>query len=102
MAQNGHRIFVMGHPEYDRITLDKEYHRDLDKGLDIIMPNAYYPGNNPDRKPLLLWRAHANNLYTNWLNYYVYQTTPYSLEGAPDFEALFKDITQMNGNDEKE
>ena len=83
MAQEGRQIFVMGHPEYDRVTLDGEYKRDKGKGLDIQIPKNYYPDDNPDNKPLLLWRAHANNLYTNWLNYYVYQITPYDLAGTP-------------------
>lgn len=85
MAEEGKKIFVMGHPEYDRITLDGEYKRDLGKGLDIDMPKNYYRGDDPSKKPYLMWRAHANNLYTNWLNYYVYQSTPYDLEGTPDF-----------------
>lgn len=72
-------------PEYDRVTLDGEYKRDLSKGLPIEMPKNYYRDNNPDNGPQLLWRAHANNLYTNWLNYYVYQATPYNLYGTPDF-----------------
>ncbi len=83
MAQEGRQIFVMGHPEYDRVTLDGEYKRDLGKCLPIDMPKGYYPENNPENKPLLLWRAHANNLYTNWLNYYVYQVTPYDMIGTP-------------------
>lgn len=83
MAMDGRQIFVMGHPEYDRVTLDGEYKRDKGKGMDIKLPENYYPENDPDNKPLLLWRAHANNLYTNWLNYYVYQITPYDLEGTP-------------------
>lgn len=83
MAMDGRQIFVMGHPEYDRMTLDAEYKRDLSKGLDIQMPVNYYPDNDPDQKPELIWRSHANNIYTNWLNYYVYQTTPYDLEGTP-------------------
>ena len=83
MAQDGRQIFVMGHPEYDRVTLDGEYRRDLAKGLSIEMPENYYKDDDPDHKPLLTWRAHANNLYTNWLNYYVYQVTPYDLEGTP-------------------
>lgn len=83
MAQEGRQIFVMGHPEYDRITLDTEYKRDKGKGLDIQMPVNYYPDDNPENKPELIWRAHANNLYTNWLNYYVYQLTPYDLYGTP-------------------
>ena len=83
MAQEGRQIFVMGHPDYDRITLDTEYKRDKGKGLDIQVPVNYYPDDNPENKPELIWRAHANNLYTNWLNYYVYQLTPYDLYGTP-------------------
>lgn len=88
MAKDGRQIFVMGHPEYDRMTLDQEYKRDLSKGLPIDMPKNYYPDDNPDNRPLLTWRAQANNLYTNWLNYYVYQVTPYDLDGTPDLEAF--------------
>lgn len=88
MAKEGRQIFVMGHPEYDRVTLDGEYKRDLSKGLPIDMPKGYYPEDNPENKPLLLWRSHANNLYTNWLNYYVYQSTPYDLYGTPDFTSI--------------
>ena len=83
MANEGKKIFVMGHPEYDRVTLDGEYKRDLSKGLPIDLPKNYYKNDSPDNKPLLMWRAHANNLYTNWLNYYVYQITPYDLDGTP-------------------
>ena len=83
MAEEGRQIFVMGHPEYDRMTLDQEYKRDVSKGLDIEMPVNYYPDNNPDNRPELIWRSHANNIYTNWLNYYVYQVTPYDLYGTP-------------------
>ena len=83
MADGGRKIFVMGHPEYDRVTLDGEYKRDMSKGLDIHVPENYYREDNPENRPLLMWRAHANNLYTNWLNYYVYQSTPYDLMGTP-------------------
>jgi homoserine O-succinyltransferase len=83
MAKEGRQIFVMGHPEYDRVTLDGEYKRDLNKGLDIQIPKNYYSNDDSENRPLLMWRAHANNLYTNWLNYYVYQTTPYDLDGTP-------------------
>lgn len=79
MAEEGKRIFVFGHPEYDRITLHQEYVRDRDKGLPIQMPVNYYPDDDETQRPLLQWRSHANNLYTNWLNYYVYQETPYDL-----------------------
>ena len=80
MAEEGKKIFVMGHPEYDRTTLDYEYKRDTKKGLKPQIPKNYYPKNNPENKPLLTWRGHANTLYTNWLNYYVYQVTPYELD----------------------
>ena len=83
MADNGRKIFVMGHPEYDRVTLAGEYKRDSDKGLPIEVPKNYFKNDDPDTRPLLMWRAHANNLYTNWLNYYVYQTTPFVLDGTP-------------------
>lgn len=83
MAQEGRQIFVMGHPEYDRMTLDSEYKRDMGKGLNPQIPENYYPDDDPENKPVLTWRSHANNLYTNWLNYYVYQVTPYDLYGTP-------------------
>jgi len=79
IAKEGKQIFVMGHPEYDRISLDKEYKRDVAKGLDIAVPKNYYPSDLPEHRPNLVWRAHANAMYTNWLNYYVYQVTPYEL-----------------------
>ncbi|NMB43268.1 MAG: homoserine O-succinyltransferase [Clostridiales bacterium] len=79
MAQEGRQIFMFGHPEYDRITLDKEYKRDRAKNLHIEIPKNYYPDDNPEKKPLLLWRSHSNLIYSNWLNYYVYQVTPYEL-----------------------
>ena len=84
MTRDGSQIFVMGHPEYDRLTLDNEYKRDKSKGLDTDIPKNYYPYNNPENRPNLSWRSHANILYTNWLNYYVYQATPYTLEDIPD------------------
>lgn len=80
IAEDGKKIFVNGHPEYDRYTLDHEYHRDLDKGLPIHIPYNYYPNDDPTQKPLLQWRSHSNNLYSNWLNYYVYQVTPFDLK----------------------
>lgn len=79
IAEEGKKIFVNGHPEYDRYTLNNEYFRDLNKGLPIQVPYNYYPEDDPNRKPLLQWRSHSNNLYSNWLNYYVYQMTPYEL-----------------------
>lgn len=74
---DGKKVFVMGHPEYDRMTLHNEYIRDREKGLSIQVPKNYYPGDDWTKRPKLQWRSHANNLYTNWLNYYVYQQTPY-------------------------
>ncbi len=79
MSTDGRQIFVMGHPEYDRMTLDKEYKRDVGKGLDPEIPKDYYPDDDPTREPILSWRGHANTLYTNWVNYYVYQVTPYEI-----------------------
>ena len=79
LADEGKQIFVMGHPEYDRITLDKEYKRDKNKGLVIQLPKNYYPEDKEDDRPTLMWRAHANAMYTNWLNYYVYQKTPFEI-----------------------
>ncbi|MDO4479140.1 MAG: homoserine O-succinyltransferase [Lachnospiraceae bacterium] len=83
MAEFGRKIFVMGHPEYSRSTLMKEYVRDVNKGLPIAVPYNYFPDDDPNKRPDLTWRSHANNLYTNWLNYYVYQSTPFDLEGTP-------------------
>ena len=80
MTEDGRQVFIMGHPEYDRYTLDQEYKRDLEKGIDPDLPVNYYPDDDCNRKPVLSWRSHANNLYTNWLNYYVYQNTPYELD----------------------
>jgi len=79
IAEGGKKIFVTGHPEYDRYTLNNEYFRDLNKGLPIQVPYNYYPEDDPEKRPLLQWRSHSNNLYSNWLNYYVYQVTPYTL-----------------------
>ncbi|MBR4731179.1 MAG: homoserine O-succinyltransferase [Lachnospiraceae bacterium] len=79
-AENGKKIFVTGHPEYDRMTLSNEYFRDKNKGLPIQVPYNYFPNDDPTQKPLLQWRSHSNNLYSNWLNYYVYQVTPYVLK----------------------
>jgi len=76
------RIFVTGHSEYDPMTLNSEYERDLAKGLNIKMPKNYYPDNDPSQVPLVKWRSHANLLFSNWLNYCVYQVTPYLLENG--------------------
>ena len=79
MTEGGKQIFVMGHPEYDRYTLHNEYMRDKNKGLPIQPPKNYYPEDDDAKRPALQWRSHSNNLYSNWLNYYVYQVTPYEL-----------------------
>ena len=80
MNQDGSQIFVQGHPEYDRMTLNNEYHRDLNKGLNPALPVHYYEHDDPFSVPPLMWRNMANTLYTNWLNFYVYQITPYLLD----------------------
>ena len=78
-TKKGRQVFVTGHSEYDTDTLDKEYRRDCDAGLGTAIPYNYYPNDDPSKKPLATWRSHANLLYTNWLNYFVYQTTPYDI-----------------------
>lgn len=79
MANGGREIFVTGHLEYVADTLDREYRRDKGKRPDVDMPVNYYEGNNPDNKPVVTWRAHANLMFSNWINYYVYQETPYDI-----------------------
>ena len=80
MAREGREIYITGHSEYSPLTLDKEYRRDVSKGLPIKIPYNYYPDDDPQKAPLVSWRAHGNLLCTNWLNYYVYQATPYNVE----------------------
>jgi len=79
MNKEGRQIFVTGHSEYDPDTLEKEYRRDKDKGLPISVPENYYPDDDDTKPPLVRWRGHGNLLYSNWLNYFVYQTTPYDI-----------------------
>ena len=79
MARNGREFFITGHLEYSPDTLDKEYRRDKDKRDDVDMPVNYYIDNNPVNKPLVTWRSHANLMFCNWINYYVYQETPYDI-----------------------
>lgn len=79
IGDGGKNIFVTGHPEYDVMTLDQEYKRDISRGLNPNIPVNYYPDDNPENKPMKTWRCHANTLYANYLNYYVYQVTPYEL-----------------------
>lgn len=76
---NGKSIFVTGHSEYDPMTLKAEYDRDVNAGLDIEVPKNYYPEDDPSKKPVVTWRAHSNLLFSNWLNYYVYQETPFDI-----------------------
>jgi len=79
VARQGRQVFVTGHSEYDPLTLKQEYERDIAKGLDIDLPKNYFPQDDPTRVPRVTWRSHANLLFSNWLNYYVYQETPYDL-----------------------
>lgn len=76
---DGSQFFITGHSEYDADTLDKEYRRDLDRGMEPQIPRHYYPDDDPSKLPVLRWRAHSTLLYTNWLNYFVYQTTPFDI-----------------------
>ncbi len=78
--KNERRFFITGHSEYDADTLQKEYMRDVNRGLDIKVPVNYFPYDDPTKAPIVKWRAHANLLYSNWLNYFVYQTTPYDIK----------------------
>ncbi len=78
--KNERRFFITGHSEYDSDTLKKEYLRDLSRGLDIKVPKNYFPDDDPSKDPMVSWRSHANLLYSNWLNYFVYQTTPYDIK----------------------
>jgi homoserine O-succinyltransferase len=82
ISKDGKHVFVTGHSEYDADTLKWEYERDVNKGLDIAVPKNYYPEDDPTREPRSRWKAHANLLFSNWLNYYVYQETPYELGQA--------------------
>ncbi len=77
VSKDGRQIFISGHLEYNPLTLKNEYDRDVSRGLAIEVPENYFPDNNPKNQPVIRWRAHANLLFSNWLNYYVYQETPY-------------------------
>ncbi len=79
-SKNGREFYILGHAEYDRDTLAREYFRDINKGLDIKVPKHYFPDDNPCASPPMSWKSYASLIYTNWLNYYVYQQTPYDLE----------------------
>ncbi|MEZ0396117.1 MAG: homoserine O-succinyltransferase [Anaerolineales bacterium] len=82
-SRDRRRFYVTGHSEYDPLTLQTEYERDRNKGLPIAVPRNYYPADDPSRPPLVRWRGHANLLFANWLNYYVYQITPYDINAIP-------------------
>jgi homoserine O-succinyltransferase len=79
MNKAGHQIFITGHSEYDADTLKREYFRDKDRGLNIAVPENYFPDDDDTKDPIVSWRGHANLLFSNWLNYFVYQTTPYDI-----------------------
>ena len=79
MAKEGRQMFIFGHPEYDRYTLRNEYIRDVNAGISPQVPINYFPDDDPEKEPELQWRSHSSLLYSNWLNYYVYQLTPYDL-----------------------
>jgi homoserine O-succinyltransferase len=79
-SKNCRQVYVTGHPEYDAETLKLEYERDVNKGIEIEKPENYFPGDNPSKAPANTWRSHSHLLYSNWLNYYVYQITPYNIE----------------------
>lgn len=80
---DGRQLFVTGHPEYDPHTLDAEYRRDVGRGVPIGVPRHYYPGDDPSKPPMVTWRSHAHLLYANWLNYCVYQRTPFNVAAIP-------------------
>ena len=82
-SDDGRQVFVTGHPEYDRETLGLEYERDVARGLPIAVPRSYFPGDDPTRPPVMTWRSHAFLLYANWLNYCVYQRTPFDVQAIP-------------------
>ena len=79
ITPNGKQVFITGHPEYDPLTLHNEYFRDKNAGLPISVPKNYYPNDDDTQPPMVTWRSHANLLYSNWLNYFVYQTTPFDI-----------------------
>jgi homoserine O-succinyltransferase len=83
-SKDRRNFYITGHSEYDPLTLKGEYERDVSKGLPIQPPCNYFPDDDPSQPPLVKWRGHAHLLYSNWLNYYVYQTTPYNVESIPD------------------
>jgi homoserine O-succinyltransferase len=91
-GSGGRMIYVMGHPEYDRGSLKAEYERDVAKGLPIAVPVNYFPDDDPSREPVMSWRSHAHLLYANWLNYCVYQGTPYDLDDLSETKVNAADM----------
>lgn len=87
VSDDGRHVFITGHPEYDPLTLKGEYERDRAKGMDAELPKHYFPGDDPSKRPIANWRSHAHLLYANWLNYYVYQATPFDLEAIGEESA---------------
>ena len=85
-TKGGRQVFITGHSEYDRDTLKNEYLRDKSQGLPIDVPKNYFPDDDPEREPVVTWRSHANLLYSNWLNYFVYQDTPYDIAAIKSHE----------------
>jgi len=90
-SRDGQYTYVTGHSEYDPLTLKGEYDRDINKGLPIHVPNNYYPGDDPSKPPVVRWRGHSHLLFANWLNYFVYQVTPYKIQEIPS-QATYKDF----------
>ncbi len=88
VSRDGRQVFVTGHSEYDPLTLKKEYDRDVAAGLPIAVPVNYYPADDPTQAPIVRWRSHAHLLYANWINYYVYQETPYDLNELKQFSPI--------------
>ena len=86
IAKHGRHIFVMGHSEYDPLTLKTEYVRDINKGIDIDVPKHYFKDDDPEKEPIVRWRSHSNLLFSNWINYYVYQETPYDIDSIKSEE----------------
>jgi len=99
-STDSQNFFVFGHPEYDRATLASEYERDLGRGIDPEVPAHYYPNDDPAQAPLATWRAHAQLLYTNWLNYYVYQTTPYDVTQVGSAQAIAEGLRALEESGE--
>lgn len=98
-AEDGRQIFITGHSEYDPCTLKWEYDRDFNKGMEIDVPQNYYPNDDPAELPPITWRAHANLLFSNWLNYYVYQETPYDLNELKKNARMEPALAYVSGND---